>query len=139
MRRAIPLTQAEARKAVAWAKKALSIVDWYIQVHLDAEPLDWTSEECRSGISSGCVRIHVQGKYANIWISNSRSERDSLDPIETLFHEIMHVVAEDVGLGSKQDTLHVEHLWDKLSEIMAATYRAHIKSLGATRGRKKGK
>ncbi|MCK4625070.1 MAG: hypothetical protein KAV00_07155 [Phycisphaerae bacterium] len=120
------LTKAEARKATQWAQRRLGITDWKIELVVTDKPPAWAekaSEDLDLDEYLGLAATAVHSKSAKIWVKPMWEDHD---PLETLFHEVMHVVAGDVGI-TEHNSPHVEYLWDRLGEIMSMAYRARVK------------
>ena len=117
-----PLTKVLARRAMRWFQEAMGIQDWRIRLWITNEPPYWASEDCGPGVG-GKANSLVEWKEGKIWVSNSRCLDCEENPLATLFHEGMHIVANDAGIS--EDTLsQVEFVWNRLGAIMAGAYRS---------------
>lgn len=119
-----PLTSAEARKAVRWFQRRMRITDWRVKPVVADEPPSWMAADAdHPEIKKGLCARSVHHKTATVWVSNSRCEGDGSCPLETLFHEGMHVVAADSGIENDMSP-HIEFVWNRLGAVLAIAYRA---------------
>ena len=120
-----PLTPAEARKAVRWFQRFMGMTDWRIKPVVADEPPPRFVKTAGAGTIGMCSHL-IEYKTATVWVSNARCKVDGACPMVTLFHEMMHVVAEDVGIQN-HDSFHKEFLWNRLGAVLAIAYRAESK------------
>jgi len=120
-----PLTLPEARRAVKWFIRIMGMPDWGIEWEISDSPPKW-AEEAGSDGKLGMTRIRLSRKHADIWVSNGRCKGEGESALETLFHELLHVQADDCCL-SGSDADHAEGMWDRLCVVLAAAYRKGLK------------
>ena len=116
------LTPKQAQRALDWFIKVAGIADWTITVNMDKHP---PSDMGEGGDSLGKCATARPYKAATIWL-NLPEHGNDYDPIGTLFHEGMHVVAADLEYADCL-TGEAEFLWNKLGDILAKAYRAGVK------------
>lgn len=117
-----PLTTAQAKKALAWFQARNGLQDWTIYLDIKDDPPAWVAEQ---RLTSFGVCEHSRGsKTAILWVSNRHCFAGSppVDPLETLFHELMHVEAADVG-GIQDDRLAIDYAFECHAEVYAWAYR----------------
>ena len=123
------LTQKQADRAIEWFKNALKMQDWSIEVFVGGEPPKWVDLEGKPRVDwLGICNESRTFKDARVWVNTKRHKdaEDSYDPMSTLFHEAMHVVASDVGLD-KDETPEVEAVWNCLGDVLAKAFKAGVK------------
>ena len=123
-----PVTAQEVRKATRWFQKRMGITDWRVSLHLQDEPPTWKGD-CPSSIMSS-IMLFTHSKRATMWVSNVRALSDGVRPLANVFHELAHLVAEDIGLGGTV-TDHIEYAWSRYGDICCDLYERE------TKGRKK--
>ena len=117
-----PLTLPVARKAVRWFQRTMGIQDWAVKLVVTDEPPADLAKVAEDGVLGLCSRW-VPAKTATVWVSNTRCEADGECPLETLFHEMMHIVAVDTGL-TNDTSHHTEFVWNRLAVMFSIAYRA---------------
>ena len=117
------LTLAQAQKAMTWFCNALGICDWDFELEVGSERPNWV--QGMPDNAYGWVHPFRSYKSCKIWI-NLPMHKDGSDPIGTLFHEGMHVVASDLDMVDDEKGP-AEYTWTRLGDILAKTYRAGVK------------
>ena len=86
---------AEAKKMSRWFQELLGVQDWTIKLTItDARP-EWVpDEQGLVGLCSSSIRC----KTVDIWVSPKRCNEESENPFVVLFHELNHVVFEDLNV-----------------------------------------
>ena len=118
-------TQASVDRAVGWAKSALYLQDYSIAVWLCDDPPEGCGDT--TGTATGEAQTDVRFKRADIWISPRRIVNADEDPMETLMHEMVHVMFADAGIRRDGGETHVHGVVYRLGEILAKAYRAGVK------------
>ena len=120
------LTKPQAARAWQWFAGQLGIVDWEVTLFLQNEPPAWAAPAADS-TTLGMTQTNPMYKVADVWVCPSK--HDDEDPISTLFHEGMHVVAADVAIetGERGPTGQTEHVWNKLGDVLAKAYRKGVR------------
>jgi len=115
------MTHKQAERAWKWFAEAMGVADWQVELFIqDAKPKWVTDAE-----AWGYINTTRTTKKAEICV-NPCVHPDGEDLIATLFHEGMHLAAEDVGIVNHTDDS-VEYVWNRLSDLMARAYRAKVK------------
>ena len=112
------LTEADAARVCRWFADKMGMQDWEFDVYVDDSPPDWCGA-VPPGIL-GTANPDLRFKKSLVWVAPGRhaTRREALT---TLLHELLHAVAEDVGIkGDMSDRK--EYLWDRLGEVLAAAF-----------------
>ncbi len=117
-----PLAPAEARKAVRWFQRQMGITDWRIKLLIADEPPPRFVKNADLQTIAMCSHS-LEYKTGTVWVSNSRCKADGSCPMEKLFHEMMHLVAEDTGIQDHA-SFHKEFVWHRLGAVLATAYCA---------------
>jgi hypothetical protein len=122
------LTDNQAARAAAWLQNTLSLQDWNIELFLSEEPPEWVS---RDGVE-GCCDVAHQDKYARLWVHPKPQPSvylGDVDPLHTLCHEFLHVLAVDVGWENTYETTtrDGEQCHNRMGAVLVAAYRAGVK------------
>lgn len=107
----------DLRRAASWASSQLGLDAWTVDVEVSDEQPAWAAD----GKPLGLSRTSLQYRRADVWVSPARCKDDGESPVETLFHEILHVALEDCG-WTAADRRHGEFLINRLAALMAAAY-----------------
>ena len=115
------MTKAEARRATKWFQEQWSIQDWAVRVHISDNPPDWA--EFEGGGMLGRCRYFPVYKTADVWISPGRAaDHFEEGVLNTLFHELAHVVLHDQGIDGGADPHHA--LVQRMAVVSGAAYQA---------------
>jgi len=125
------LTAAEARKAIRWFKRRMGLQDWRIEVELSDSVPEWCAETHNSSYV-GHASVRVAFKHANVWVTPNGCATiepglEPAEPLEVLFHELIHLQCRDVGLAD-DSTPHVEYMLDRVAAVLAWAYRRGMKA-----------
>ena len=116
------LGKAAAKRAVSWAAEALGITDWSFDLVMSDDPPEWAVNIGRPD-NPAAIQAAVQEKHADVWLSISRSALLLTDPIENLFHEVIHVALHDVGYRMEKQDEPAEFFIDRVSAMMRKLYK----------------
>ena len=112
----------EFNKRYRWFLKEMRVQDWIVDLVLRNDPppdcidLDLTD-------TLGACWPHESDKEATIWISPSRCVAAEENPFHVLFHELLHMICEDIGL-KKDEAPRTEFVWDRMSAVLEKAYLA---------------
>jgi len=130
------MTQKEARKIVKWFKRTMNMEDWKILLFVQDDPPEWHDDPNTE--DSGGSGVYNQYKSALVWVSNRNSQYSGdfsikVAPEAALIHELLHVLAADVGWeGAEKAPRQNEQVWNTLGQ---ALYRLYKHDTGRGRGR----
>lgn len=111
-------TEEMLEHASAWFLQALGLQDWEVSLDTTTEPPAWYSGAPTSNV--GGVRHRTSYKQADVWVPIRRhnTEREAL---ETLFHELLHINAEDCGLVD-DGAGRIEYAWNRIAFLIAEAF-----------------
>ncbi len=112
------MNKTDARKAMTWFQKLMGLTDWRIELCIQDSPPEWDGAE---EDDMAMCWANLRYKRARIWLSPSQCAVEPIDPLIILFHEGMHVVAEDVGLAASESD-HSEYTWTRVGMGLALAY-----------------
>jgi len=89
------LNEALGAEIVYWFKEVMGLQDWTVDLYVqDAFP-SWIEDRDCWGM---CQPI-LEEKRAKIWVSPLGCRVSGYDPIDTLMHELGHMLLADLGIG----------------------------------------
>ena len=111
----------EITKATKWFLVRFGIEDWFINLYTtDGPPLAWDAIDEDDTWVGGC-KANRRFKTAKIWVSPARNKKYGNPVLQTLFHELMHVVAKDIGIKNDSDDER-EYQWDHMALALYDLY-----------------
>ena len=121
------MTPAEARKAIRWCMKHEGLATWIPRTKLDFtdDVPEWV---CQSGGIEGGGRCAYNRSYRSlrIWVGPlACAADDNVDPLQVLFHEVLHLSADIAGLPG--DGPAVEFFINRQAEALAFAYTHGMK------------
>jgi hypothetical protein len=116
------LNNAQAYKVLDWCIKHMGLSHWSIQLWFQDDPPDWFGE-IDGDILGRTSWDHTQ-RRAKIWVSPARNKH-TIDCVETIVHECIHLFAEDNGVVALDDRQH--HFVYQLETILAKAYLKGVK------------
>ncbi len=120
---ALTLTQKQAEKAMAWFLVHMGMEDWMVGLQVGGLRPDWVEDEPENLYGQTCRRRTL--KRSEIWV-NPATHKAGEDPLGTLFHEGLHLVASDIGYDG-DTTPAAEFTWNKLGDLLAKAYRKGVR------------
>lgn len=109
-----PIPKAELIQAARWMKVVLGLDDWVLNVTVG----DGKLAHSREGDMLGTCAPQLRYKVADIWLSG-------IEPIQTLGHEMCHVLFSDLGTSSHTSDRY-EFTCTRLGNVLAAAYKAAV-------------
>lgn len=119
------LNKREARRIVRWFQKNLNIEDWTVKLWISDDPPRWADSDTTDTAQTA---TYNQYKKALVWVSPGRC-LDCSDyaepsvPGAVLMHEMLHVLAADVGWEADDSCRANEQVWNVLGVTL---YRAYL-------------
>lgn len=122
------MTAKEARKAMRWGLRQLGLRDWLARARLnwtDNTP-EWVDQTGGSAGGGRLVSTHSH-RSMRVWVGPLACKVDEgSDPLEVLFHELLHIAIKVAGFMDSHDFL--EFFLNRQAECMAFAYRKGMKA-----------
>ena len=117
----------EVISIVNWFRDKMGLEDWNIEVTVSKEKPNWIEKVGRRTV--GLAVPTSRQKIARIWFSLERCVEGGRDPLEVLFHELLHVWANDIGFEkeSKKEKDRSAFGWNRLAACLARLYEFETK------------
>lgn len=118
------MTAKEARKAMRWGLRQLGLRDWKVR-------LDWTNERPHwatlgaNDDAGARVQVRCVERSVRVWVGQQECIANGDEPLASLFHELLHASAEDVGVTNDNEPF--EFFLNRQAECMAFAYRKGMK------------
>ena len=101
-----------ARLLAKWQSEGVLVRD---------ERPEWGQNAGESSVA--CININADRKEARVWVSSAKVSESGSDPIETVFHEAVHVAIEEIGLPAGAQDSRAEFFSNQVASIMALAYK----------------
>ena len=109
------------KRALEWGQLHMGLRDWKIEFHYTDRRPDWW---CGDDVC-GLTKYWPERRTALVYVfpSNCGGDAFDKDPLQTLFHELMHVRLAAMGFEQEEHELATEWACNDFAAIIRKAYR----------------
>jgi len=117
------MTGKQAQNAARWFQEAWNIEDWEFEVVIGEGAPSWAGVV--EATTLGTATWNRMRKWAGVWVSPAHCKKDGDNVLATLFHEMAHIVLEELKVKSGADSAHA--VVERMAQVSVAAYQGKVK------------